>query len=130
SESSQVALNEQVAADAPVPDGGYGWVVVASCAVITWWFIGTSYSWGVMQAALVQQGLGSSSTISFVGSTAVACISGLAIINARVIRLLGTQRTALLGITIIGLGQILSGFATKNIGALFVTTGVINGIGI
>ncbi|KAF7300204.1 Monocarboxylate permease Mch4 [Mycena kentingensis (nom. inval.)] len=120
------------ASPAPVSDvldGGYGWVVVFGCAVITWWFAGISYSWGLIQAALVKEGLSSPSTLSFVGSTAVACISGLAVINARIIRYLGARKTALLGITLIGMGEILSGFATSNIGALFVTAGAVSGIG-
>ncbi|KAJ7480637.1 major facilitator superfamily transporter [Mycena latifolia] len=112
-----------------VPDGGYGWVVVFGCAILTWWFVGTTYSWGLIQAALVKQGLSSASTLSFVGSSTVACISGLALVNARVIRFLGAQKTALLGISLIGIGEILSGFATLNIGALFLTTGAITGIG-
>ncbi|KAJ7914319.1 putative monocarboxylate transporter [Mycena leptocephala] len=115
--------------DSQVPDGGYGWAVVFGCAVLTWWFVGTSYSWGLLQAALVKQGLSSASTLSFVGSSTVACISGLGLINARVIRFLGARRTALLGISLIGLGEILSGFATLNIGALFVTSGAITGVG-
>ncbi|KAJ6617096.1 major facilitator superfamily domain-containing protein [Mycena sp. CBHHK59/15] len=115
--------------DSQVPDGGYGWIVVFGCAVLTWWFVGTSYSWGLIQAALVKQGLSSASTLSFVGSSTVACISGLALINARVIRFLGAQRTALLGISLLGVGEILSGFATLNIGALFVTAGAVMGVG-
>ncbi|KAJ7659855.1 major facilitator superfamily domain-containing protein [Mycena rosella] len=104
--------NQLTPPEAQVPDGGYGWVVVFACAVLTWWFVGTTYSWGIIQAALVKQGLSSASTLSFVGSSTVACISGLAIVNARVIRF-----------------WILSGFATLNIGALFFTTGAITGIG-
>lgn len=35
-------------ADASVPDGGYGWVVVFSCGVITFWFIGSELiSWAL-----------------------------------------------------------------------------------
>ncbi|KAJ7197815.1 major facilitator superfamily domain-containing protein [Mycena pura] len=116
-------------AQVEVPEGGYGWVVVFACAVLTWWSVGTGYNWGIIQAALVKQGLSSASTLSFVGSLTVAFISGLAVINARLIRFLGARRTALLGIFLIGLGEILSGFATRNIGALFVTTGTITGIG-
>ncbi|KAJ7735415.1 major facilitator superfamily domain-containing protein [Mycena maculata] len=125
---TQVAPAAQGVPDSQVPDGGYGWVVVSGCAVLTWWFAGVSYSWGFIQAALVEEGLSSASTLSFVGSSTVACISGLALINARVIRFLGA-RTALLGVFLLGLGEILSGFATLNIGALFVTTGAITGIG-
>jgi hypothetical protein len=55
-------------ADSQVPDGGYGWVVIGACSVLAFWFIGTTYSWGVIQAALVAQKLSSPSTLSFVGS--------------------------------------------------------------
>lgn len=81
------------------------------------------------QAALVERGLSSPSTLSFVGSLTTACISFLAVLNARVIRKLGSRITALLGVLLVGLGEILSGFATENIGGLFMTSGVITGIG-
>ena len=123
------AMQVSIAADSEVPDGGQGWVVMAGCAVVTWWFIGTSYCWGVLQAALVKDGLSSSSTLSFVGSLATACISFLGIINARVIRKLGLRKSALCGIFFVGLGEIISGFATHNVGALFVTAGVVMGLG-
>jgi hypothetical protein len=28
-------------ADSTVPDGGMGWVVIAACGVVTFWFVGT-----------------------------------------------------------------------------------------
>lgn len=115
--------------DLSVPDGGYGWVVIFSCSVITFWFVGTTYSWGIIQAALVKERLSSPSTLSFVGSLTIALISFLALINARIIRALGARNTALLGVTLFGSGEILGGFSTKNIGGLFVTAGVVMGLG-
>ncbi|KAL3454626.1 major facilitator superfamily domain-containing protein [Aspergillus insuetus] len=123
-------MQESLVADSQVPDGGYGWVVISACAIITWWFIGTSYSWGIIQAALVKEGVSSASTLAFVGSLAVACISFLGVINARLIRLLGTRASAVLGVVFLGVGEILSGFALKSVGGLFVTAGAVMGIGI
>lgn len=116
-------------ADSEVPEGGYGWVVVSACAVMTFWFVGTTYCWGVLQAALVEQGVSSPSTLAFVGSLTTGCISFLAVLNARVIRKLGARNTSLLGVFLLGLGEELSGFTTKNIGGLFTTVGVVMGIG-
>ncbi|TVY47894.1 Aspyridones efflux protein [Lachnellula occidentalis] len=116
-------------ADAEVPDGGYGWVVIAACSALTFWFVGTTYSWGIIQAALVERKLSSPSTISFVGSLTCASISILALVNARIIRQLGARMTALIGVGLLGLGEILSGFSTRNVGALFFTAGVVMGIG-
>jgi hypothetical protein len=31
-------------ADSTVPDGGVGWVVIAACGVVTFWFVGTFQS--------------------------------------------------------------------------------------
>jgi hypothetical protein len=27
-------------ADSTVPDGGYGWIVIAVCGIVTFWFVG------------------------------------------------------------------------------------------
>lgn len=126
---SDAILHASRLADSTVPDGGYGWIVIFGCAVITWWFVGTSYSWGVIQAALVEQGLSSPSTLSFVGSMTTAIISVLAIVNSRVMRAFGARYTALLGVFLVGVGEVLAGFATRNIRGLFVTAGGIMGIG-
>ncbi|KAJ5105924.1 MFS general substrate transporter [Penicillium alfredii] len=127
---SDDVMQASLLADSQVPEGGYGWVVISGCAVVTWWFIGTSYCWGVLQAALVKEGVSTSSTLAFVGSLAPACISFLGILNARVIRKLGTRVSAMVGMFLLGLGEVLSGFAIKNIGGLFATAGVVMGIGI
>jgi len=116
-------------ADSEAPDGGYGWFVIFGCSILSFWIIGTIYSWGIIQAALLEQKLSSPSTLSFIGSLASATISALAIINARVIRLLGARNTALVGISLFSAGELLSGFATQDVAGLFVTVGVIMGVG-
>ena len=47
-----------------------------------------------------------------------------------IIRKLGTRASALLGVFLLGLGEVLSGFAIHNVGGLFATAGVVMGIGI
>lgn len=123
-------MEASLIADSEVPDGGRGWVVILGCAVVTWWFIGTSYCWGVLQAELVKEGLSTASTLSFVGSLAIACVSFLGIVNARLIRIMGTRLAGLCGISLLGLGEILSGFAIHSVGGLFATAGVVMGVGI
>ncbi|GAB1320241.1 hypothetical protein MFIFM68171_10451 [Madurella fahalii] len=123
-----VVLHASLIADTQVPDGGYGWVVVLAGAVQTWWFVGAAYTWGVMQAALVQKGY-ASSTLAFVGSLSPACIAVLAIPNASVVQLVGARLSGLLGIFLLGLGSILSSFAVDSIPGLFITWGLVCGIG-
>ncbi|KAI1266060.1 major facilitator superfamily domain-containing protein [Xylariaceae sp. FL1019] len=116
-------------ADSDVPDGGYGWVVVASCATLSWWTIGTSYSWGVIQSALVERGLSSAATLSFVGALGPALLAAVATLNSRLMRMIGVRYTGMLGVTFMGLAQILAGFSSKSVPGLFVTEGVLLGLG-
>ena len=116
-------------ADATAPEGGRGWVVLCSCFAISFLIVGTLYSWGVMQEALFKQGLSSPSTLSWIGSLAFAFIAILATVNARIIQLLGARNTAFCGISLLALGEILSGSTTHKIGGLFITAGVLSGVG-
>ena len=129
------ASNDHVAevprvVEAGVPEGGYGWVAVTACAVICFWFVGTTYCWGVLQGALVADGLSSASTLAWIGSLAVGSISIFAIASARILQSLGSQRTAMLGVCFLAGGEILSGFTVNHIGGLFITAGVVMGIGV
>lgn len=55
----------------------------------------------------------------------IACNAILAIISARVLRSLGSQRTAFCGISFLAGGEVLAGFSVHDVGGLFVTAGVI-----
>ncbi|EHK18641.1 uncharacterized protein TRIVIDRAFT_51049 [Trichoderma virens Gv29-8] len=117
-------------ADLTAPEGGYGWVIVASGFVLLWWSLGTTYAWGVMQTALVADGLADPAVLSFVGSLQAALISALAIANSMLVRKTGVRAAAMLGAACMGGSEILSSFTVKNVGALFFTSGVVMGIGV
>lgn len=87
------------------------------------------YSWGIVQARLIQSQLASVSQLSFIGSTAIALISVAALINVRLIWWLGTRKACILGCFFLGLGPVLNGFATTSYGGLLVTNGLILGFG-
>ncbi|KIW15526.1 hypothetical protein PV08_05572 [Exophiala spinifera] len=114
-----------------IPDGGYGWVVVTCCAVLTFWFNGISASWGVLQAALLRSNLESTSTstISFVGTFGLATIVAFGLFGVRIMRLLGARTTAFAGIALLACAEILSSFTVSNVGGLFVTSGALFGSG-
>jgi hypothetical protein len=138
----------------PAPDGGReAWTAVFACYVVTcvegsymvirqtfayqlspihirsFFYIGTTYAFGVIQSRLTQEGLASSSTLSFAGGLTAACISFFAIINSNIIKRYGSKSVMMVGIIILGLGEILSGWTITNIGGFFVTVGFIMGIG-
>ncbi|KAI0416961.1 major facilitator superfamily domain-containing protein [Xylaria grammica] len=128
-ESADPVLEASRLADSDVPDGGYGWVVVASCAILSWWTIGTSYSWGVIQGALVEEGLSTPAVLSFVGALGPTLLAAVAILNSRIMRAIGVRYTGMLGVFLIGLAEILAGFAVKSVAGLFITEGVLLGLG-
>ncbi|KAI1422886.1 major facilitator superfamily domain-containing protein [Xylaria sp. FL1777] len=128
-ESVDPVLEASRLADSDVPDGGYGWVVVASCAILSWWTIGTSYSWGIIQGALVQEGLSTPAVLSFVGALGPTLLAAVAILNSRIMRTIGVRYTGMLGVFLIGLAEILAGFAVKSVPGLFITEGVLLGLG-
>lgn len=123
-------LQESLAADSEAPDGGYGWVIVGCGGVLLWWSLGTTYAWGILQRALVEDGLASSAVLSFVGSLQAALIAALALVNSRLMRRVGARNTAMIGTVLMGGSELLAGFSTKNVGGLFVTFGVIMGTGV
>jgi MFS family permease len=114
-----------------IPNGGRtSWLMIACCTLLAFWFIGTTYSWGVLQAALVDRGLAPASTLAFIGSLAIALLAVLAMINSRALSTFGAQKMGIVGVLFLGLGQILASFSTHNIAGLFLTAGVMMGIGV
>lgn len=113
------------------PDGGYGWVVVAASSVITFWFSGLTGSWGIIQAALLSSTLKDTppSTTAFIGSLGITICVAFGLVAVHVMRLIGARNTSLLGIALLGLGALLSGFTTNNVAGLFQTFGVVLGVG-
>jgi Na+/melibiose symporter-like transporter len=83
----------------------------------------------ITQSRLADEKLAPPSTLAFVGSTTVGMISVLAIGNAKLLQIIGIRKAALLGSTLLGLGQFISGFTSHNVAGLFVTAGFVMGVG-
>jgi MFS transporter, MCT family, solute carrier family 16 (monocarboxylic acid transporters), member 3 len=114
-----------------IPDGGYGWIIVLSCSWLTFVGFGLSGAWGVIQAALLESSLNGTptSTVTFIGSLGVALVVALSLLGNSLVRVIGARMAAILGVTLLGLGEIASGWTTSNVGGLFGTSGVLVGVG-
>ncbi|CAG5140409.1 uncharacterized protein ALTATR162_LOCUS702 [Alternaria atra] len=114
-----------------VPDGGYGWVVVAGGFTTSFCNNAIINCWGVLQAALLDSTLKDvpPSTLSYVGSLGLAggALYGLGAV--RLMRQIGCQATILLGVFLMGLSLIGASFCTSNLPGLFGTYSIIGGIG-
>ena len=91
--------------------------------------LGLIYSYGIMQLHLYKAHLASVSTLAFIGSVGSSMSPLIGMIVARIIGRIGYRATACMGGLFLGLGEFTAGFATRSVPAMFVTQGVIFGIG-
>lgn len=114
-----------------VPDGGYGWTIVAASFVLNFWINGYITAWGVIQTAIVQTAELKTDirTITFVGSLCMACIVFFGLISVRIMDLFGVRYTSLVAVTIFGLGLVATSFTLHHLAGLFCVAGALIGCG-
>lgn len=117
--------------DEPPNGGAEAWRVVACATMIAFWCVGTGYSWGVIQRALVDRAFASASTLAFVGSISIGMMAFLAIANARLVTAVGPRYMAIAGVLLMSVAEVLAGTAVQHnsLPGLFLTAGVMLGIG-
>ncbi|GAA6040718.1 hypothetical protein JCM8097_000890 [Rhodosporidiobolus ruineniae] len=103
---------------------------VLPCFILFSTTVGGIYAWGVFQDALVAEGVGSSSTLSWIGSTQACVQALLAIPVNRLVAAYGPRRIAVAGSLFAGLAPILASFSIHNVGGLVVTAGIMFGLGV
>lgn len=111
------------------PDGGYGWTVVAACAVILFWVNGYITAWGVLQTAIVQSSRLETDvrTITFVGSLFMACVTAFSLVSVRFMNEFGVRHTCLTAVVVFGLGLVAAGFTLDHLAGLFCVAGAVLG---
>ncbi|KAE8154175.1 major facilitator superfamily domain-containing protein [Aspergillus avenaceus] len=115
---------EQAPDSVTTGDGGYGWVVVFSCFIQTFWVNAWTGSWGIIQAALLlQSGMHNvpASTLSFVGSLGLSLTVALGLACVWLSGVIGARWSALIGILLFGASTIVGSFTVSNIAGLFMS---------
>lgn len=114
-----------------IPDGGYGWWVVSASAAFLFWTNGFMTAWGVLQTEILRQAQlkVSTATITFVGSLGLFCMVAFGLPSVRLLNLLGAKNACLVAAVLLGLSPVLTSLTLDNIGGMFVTAGVLFGIG-
>lgn len=110
-------------------DGWQGWLVVTAASCSLFVYMGVIYSWGIIQANIVENSSMSLTSLTFVGSLATSCMCSLSIPVGKLVRRFGYRKTAIAGAIFLGLGEFLSSWVTEHLPALFITHGVLFGIG-
>lgn len=106
-----------------------GWVVVAASSLSLFIYMGVIYSWGIMQVKIANTSGVSLTSLTFVGSLATSFMCSICIFVGKAIRRFGYRETAIAGAVLLGLGEFLSSWVPGNLAALFITHGVVFGVG-
>ncbi|KAL8835102.1 MAG: hypothetical protein Q9170_003459 [Blastenia crenularia] len=114
-----------------IPNGGFGWTVVFACSTVTFMINGWTGSWGILQTAIFQEYPTNTSTtsLSFVGTLALALCVAFGLGSVRLARVLGARTSMLLGVVLSSFGIILSSLTLNNLGGLFGTAAITIGLG-
>lgn len=112
-----------------IPDGGYGWVVVCASFVVSLIADGISFSFGLIYTELLHNFDTSPSKLAWVGSLflAVPLLAGPVMSN--LVDKYGCRRMTMIGGTLSCLGFALASIS-DSVGLLYITFGVIAGIGL
>ncbi|KAF3007571.1 hypothetical protein E8E13_007246 [Curvularia kusanoi] len=114
-----------------IPNGGYGWAVVAAGFTVTFWINGMINCWGILQSALLNSTLSQmpTSTVSFIGSLNLCCAVLFGVLATKLGQQIGSRYLAMTGVVMMGLGLISAGSCTSNVPGLFCTIGLLAGVG-
>lgn len=114
-----------------IPNGGYGWAVVAAGFTVTFWINGMINCWGILQSALLNSTLSHmpTSTVSFIGSLNLCCAVLFGVLATKLGQQVGSRYTAMTGVMMMGLGLISAGSCTSNVPGLFCAIGLLAGVG-
>ena len=113
-----------------IPDGGYGWTVVAACFVLLFGINGYTTAWGVLQTAIVESPELKTNirTITFVGSLYMACMVAFGLLSIRLTRMYGIRYTSLAATLLFGAGLIVTSFTLNYLAGLFCVAGLLIGL--
>jgi MFS family permease len=115
----------------PPPNGGYGWVCTACCALINAHTWGLNSSYGVFLAHYLANSTFPNATAldyAFVGSLSISCAMLISPLATYTTRVFGTKFTLFLGIGFETASFIGASFA-KRIWELFLSQGICFGVG-
>ncbi|XP_015853307.1 monocarboxylate transporter 3 [Peromyscus maniculatus bairdii] len=111
------------------PDGGWGWVVLGACFVITGFAYGFPKAVSVFFRELKQDfGAGYSDT-AWVSSIMLAMLYGTGPLSSILVTRFGCRRVMLAGGLLASAGMILASFASRLL-ELYLTAGVLTGLGL
>lgn len=112
-----------------VPDGGYGWTVVAACSLLLFWINGYITAWGVLQTAIVQSAQLHTDvrTVTFVGSLFLGCVAAFSLASVRAMSAFGVRSTNVAAVVVFGLGLVAISFTLGNLAGLFCIAGAVLG---
>uniref|UniRef100_A0A8C6RSR1 Solute carrier family 16 (monocarboxylic acid transporters), member 8 n=1 Tax=Nannospalax galili TaxID=1026970 RepID=A0A8C6RSR1_NANGA len=111
------------------PDGGWGWVVLGACFMVTGFAYGFPKAVSVFFKELKQDfGAGYSDT-AWVSSIMLAILYGTGPVSSILVARFGCRRVMLAGGLLASAGMILASFATRLL-ELYLTAGVLTGLGL
>ncbi|GAM85742.1 hypothetical protein ANO11243_037500 [Dothideomycetidae sp. 11243] len=116
-----------------IPDGGYGWVVIACIAVINFHTWGVATSYGIYLSYYLSANTFKNATaldFALIGGLEFALTMLLAPIVTPICRYLQLRPTMAIGVVIHAFGFICAGFSSGRIWALYLTQGVMIGVGL